>query len=69
MQTGMYVNLSGQVALDRRLATIANNVANAGTVGYRSEELKFDTVLSMVGLLPPPIRLRGNLLFPSVPVA
>jgi flagellar basal-body rod protein FlgF len=52
MQSGLYVNLSGQIALERRLATIANNVANAGTVGYRAEELKFDTVLSMVGATP-----------------
>jgi flagellar basal-body rod protein FlgF len=52
MQSGLYVNLSGQVALERRLATIANNVANAGTVGYRSEELKFDTVLSLVSGTP-----------------
>jgi flagellar basal-body rod protein FlgF len=52
MQSGLYVNISGQVALERRLATIANNVANAGTVGYRSEELKFDTVLSLVSGTP-----------------
>jgi flagellar basal-body rod protein FlgF len=52
MQAGLYVSISGQIALDRRLATIANNVANAGTVGYRSEELKFDTVMSMVSKTP-----------------
>jgi flagellar basal-body rod protein FlgF len=46
MQSGLYVALSGQIALERRMATIANNVANAGTVGYRAEEAKFETVLS-----------------------
>jgi flagellar basal-body rod protein FlgF len=46
VQSGLYVSYSGQIALDRRLATIANNIANAGTVGYRSEELKFDSVMS-----------------------
>jgi flagellar basal-body rod protein FlgF len=60
MQSGMNVNLSGQIALDRRLATIANNVANAGTVGYRSEELKFDTVLSMVGATPTAYSTAGE---------
>jgi flagellar basal-body rod protein FlgF len=46
MQSSLYVSYSGQIALERRLATIANNIANSGTVGYRAEELKFDTVLS-----------------------
>jgi flagellar basal-body rod protein FlgF len=46
VQSGIYVSYSGQVALERRLETIANNIANAGTAGYRAEELKFDTVLS-----------------------
>jgi len=60
MQSGLYVGISGQVALERRLATIANNVANAGTVGYRSEELKFDTVLSMVGATPTAYSTAGE---------
>ena len=60
MQSGLYVNLSGQVALERRLATIANNVANAGTVGYRSEELKFDTVLSTVSATPTAYSTAGE---------
>ncbi len=60
MQSGLYVNISGQVALERRLATIANNVANAGTVGYRSEELKFDTVLSMVSGTPTAYSTAGE---------
>jgi flagellar basal-body rod protein FlgF len=46
MQSSLYVSYSGQIALERRLATIANNIANSGTVGYRAEELKFDTVFS-----------------------
>lgn len=40
------VGLSGQVALARRLETIANNVANAGTVGYRAEAITFATIVS-----------------------
>lgn len=46
MDTSVYVGLSGQIALERRLATIANNVANAGTVGFRSEGVHFATVVS-----------------------
>lgn len=60
MQSGLYVGISGQVALERRLATIANNVANAGTVGYRSEELKFDTVLSKVSGTPTAYSTAGE---------
>lgn len=46
MDTGSYVGLSAQLALDRRLSTIANNVANAGTTGYRAEGVSFSTVIS-----------------------
>ena len=35
MQAGLYVALSGQVALQKRLETIAHNVANASTAGFR----------------------------------
>ncbi len=40
------VGLSGEIALARRLETIANNVANAGTVGYKAESVTFATVVS-----------------------
>jgi flagellar basal-body rod protein FlgF len=52
MQSGLYVALSGQIALERRMATIANNVANAGTVGFRAEEAKFESVISRVPQRP-----------------
>jgi flagellar basal-body rod protein FlgF len=48
MQGGIYVGLSGQVALQQRLETIAHNVANASTAGFRAEEVKFEAVLSRV---------------------
>jgi flagellar basal-body rod protein FlgF len=34
------------MALERRLTTIADNMANLNTVGFRSTEVKFDEVLS-----------------------
>lgn len=52
MQSGIYVGLSGQIALQRRLETIADNVANASTTGFRAEQVKFESVLSQVPLEP-----------------
>ena len=52
MQSGIYVGLSGQLALYRRLETVAHNVANASTAGFRSEEVKFETVISRVSPNP-----------------
>jgi len=49
MASSLYVALSGQVALDRRLTTVAHNIANMNTAGFRSEEVKFETVLSRTG--------------------
>ena len=48
MQPGLYVALSGQIALQKRLETIAHNVANVTTAGFRAEEVKFSTILSRV---------------------
>jgi flagellar basal-body rod protein FlgF len=49
MQDGLYVALSAQVALDKRLTTIADNVANMSTVGFRATEVKFNDIVSGVG--------------------
>lgn len=46
MQSGIYVGISSQIALERRLNTIADNIANMNTVGFRSTEVKFDDVMS-----------------------
>lgn len=46
MQPSLYVSLSGQMALMRRLETLAHNVANVTTAGFRAEEIKFDALLS-----------------------
>jgi flagellar basal-body rod protein FlgF len=52
MQSNFYVGLSAQVSLQRRLETIANNVANASTAGFRAEEVKFESLLSRASLDP-----------------
>ncbi|MGC3970567.1 MAG: flagellar hook-basal body complex protein [Pirellulales bacterium] len=49
MQSGLYVALSSQIALEKRLTTIADNIANMNTMGFRSTEVKFDEVLSRTG--------------------
>jgi flagellar basal-body rod protein FlgF len=49
MQGNLYVGVSAQVALQRRLETIAHNVANASTAGFRAEEVRFETLLSLAG--------------------
>ena len=49
MQDGLYVALSAQVALERRLNTIADNVANASTIGFRATGMKFEDVVSGLG--------------------
>jgi flagellar basal-body rod protein FlgF len=49
MQSGLYVTLSAQVALERRLATLAANVANQSTPGYRAKEVDFKTLISRAG--------------------
>lgn len=47
MQSALYVALSAQVAMEKRLNTIANNVANMNTGGFRADEVKFEEVLSL----------------------
>lgn len=58
MQTNFYVGLSAQMSLMRRLETIAHNVANASTAGFRAEEVKFDSVLSRAS--PDPVAFAST---------
>jgi flagellar basal-body rod protein FlgF len=52
MQSNFSVALSAQMSLQKRLETIANNVANASTAGFRAEEVKFETLLSHASSTP-----------------
>ncbi|WP_299812823.1 flagellar basal-body rod protein FlgF [uncultured Roseibium sp.] len=49
MQSALYVALSAQVALSNRLDTVARNVANMNTAGYRADEVKFAELVSQAG--------------------
>ena len=46
MQPSLYVSLSGQLSLMLRLDTLAHNVANVNTAGFRAEEIKFEQLIS-----------------------
>jgi flagellar basal-body rod protein FlgF len=49
MDSTAYVALSRQIALQRELTTIATNVANATTSGYKAERTLFETWLERAG--------------------
>jgi flagellar basal-body rod protein FlgF len=42
LDTSLYVNLSYQSSLDRRLELVANNIANLNTTGFKAERAMFD---------------------------
>lgn len=46
MPSQLYVAYSAQLALERRLETIANNMANISSAGYRAEEVSFEEIVS-----------------------
>lgn len=52
MQTSLPVALSAQLAMEKRLNTIADNIANVRTAGFRAEEVKFETFLSRAAAAP-----------------
>lgn len=45
METGIYVSLSSQLATERRLSTIADNIANVNTTGFRETQVRFGELL------------------------
>src|SRR3989337_2933931 len=46
MNAAMYKALSGAVTQMRRLETTAQNIANLGTVGYKTERLSFAEIVA-----------------------
>jgi flagellar basal-body rod protein FlgF len=52
MHAAPHVSLSAQLTLERRLATLAINVANMNTVGYRATGVSFHEVVSRTGADP-----------------
>lgn len=60
MQSSLYVSLSAQIALQKRIDTIANNVANSSTAGFRAEEIKFEQIISQTPLEPTSFTTSGE---------
>jgi flagellar basal-body rod protein FlgF len=52
MQGGLHVGVSAQIALRDRLETIAHNLANVSTPGFRAEQAKFDAAVARIGAQP-----------------
>jgi flagellar basal-body rod protein FlgF len=46
LATGSFVALSGQLALDARMSTLAHNIANARTMGFRAGGVNFNPITS-----------------------
>lgn len=49
MQTALYVALSSQISQLRKVDSLSQNVANANTVGYRAEVIRFSEVVAKTG--------------------
>jgi flagellar basal-body rod protein FlgF len=49
MSSGIYSTLSGNLARMQALDSIANNLANANTVGFKRDRLAFESLLSGAG--------------------
>lgn len=49
MRNSLYVALSAQVALEKRLETVANNVANMNTAGFRATGVSFAQEVARAG--------------------
>ncbi|MTI16943.1 flagellar basal-body rod protein FlgF [Rhodobacteraceae bacterium RKSG542] len=52
MESGLYVSLSAQLSLERRMDTVARNVANMNTAGYRADAVSFSSLVSNAGEHP-----------------
>ena len=48
MNSGMYAALTGNLSAQRRLDVISNNLANAGTTGFKADQIQFESVLANV---------------------
>ena len=46
MNSGMYAALTGNLAAMRRLDVLSNNLANSNTLGFKADQLQFESVLA-----------------------
>ena len=52
MHAALYVSKTGLAAQDMRLATISNNLANVGTVGFKRDRASFEDLLYQIKRQP-----------------
>lgn len=52
MDQGVYTAASGAMAMELRLAVIANNLANVDTVGYKKDHVNFEKFVKQLETLP-----------------
>jgi len=52
MQSSLYVSTAAQSVLQKQLITVANNIANSNTVGFRAEGVDFKSLISNTGSNP-----------------
>lgn len=52
MQSSIFVSTAAQRVAQTQLVTIANNIANANTVGFRAESVDFKSLISRAGSEP-----------------
>jgi flagellar basal-body rod protein FlgF len=60
MNNAISIGLSGLMALERRLETVAHNVANTNTIGFRAEAVRFATKLEQAGNANVAFAARGG---------
>ncbi len=60
MSVSLDVALSAQMALMKRMETIAHNVANSNTAGFRAEEVSFASLVSRNTLVPTAFSSEGD---------
>lgn len=49
MANGIYIGMSGAMAAQQRLDMVANNVANANTVGFKQQRAQFESYMVKTG--------------------
>lgn len=52
MESSLYVAAAAQRNLEKQLIVVANNIANANTVGFRAESVDFNSLISTTGKEP-----------------
>ena len=68
MQNSMYTALFGALANEHRMNSIANNLANVNTTGYKRDHLSFKDTFAMYAhdqIMEPMVHLRSEKLFPE----